>query len=150
MLILLLVAMPVLFTGCITLRFHYDDINADQISSIAIYDLRESSDFGSGFYENTEPVYTLEEAQKEPFLEALAKIEFKDTLVLLPVPFDPSFDYGKWVVRINYTDGSYQLISCGGYGETFDANGETTDGNHYGCDDVVWEEFICDYVPAEI
>lgn len=149
-LLLILAALTILLTGCVTLRNHFDDIDPDEVSSIDIYDLRETSGDESGFYEDVVPVYTLEETIHSDFLDSLAEIEFTDTLILLPVAVDPSFYYGDWVVRINFSDNSYRLISSQGYGESFDADGKKTDSDHYGCDDEVWEQFISQYLPEEI
>ena len=44
---------------------------------------------------------------------------------------------------------SYQFISCAGYGTSFDAEGEQTDNNHYGCDDDVLERFVTKYLPED-
>ena len=51
---------------------------------------------------------------------------------------------------MNYTNGSYELISCDGYGETFDQNGEQIRYHHYGCDDDEWWAFIQKHVPEDI
>lgn len=149
-LILIIPALIILLTSCITLRNYYDDIDTDEVSSIDIYDLREASNRESGFYENIDPVHTLDETQHGEFLKSLAKIEFTDVLILFPMAIDPSFYYGDWVVRINYFDGSYKFISSFGYGESFDADGQRTDSDHYGCDSEVLEQFISQYLPEDV
>ena len=62
---------------------------------------------------------------------------------------DPSFHYGDWVVRLNYTDNYYELISSGGYGEIYDNNDEVVDTNHYGCEDDEWESFVTQFLPDD-
>ncbi len=112
LLALLVSALSVLLVGCVTQRTHHDDIESDTVASIEIYDLRNTTYYSAGFDDHLDPVYALEEDQLDAFLTDLAEIEFSDTLILLPVPTDPSFEYDEWVVRINYTDGSYRFISC--------------------------------------
>ena len=148
-LMLIITVLCVSLTGCVTFRDHIDNIDDENVSSIEIYDLRESQFSESGFYENVDSVYTLDETIHSDFLDDLAKIQFSDTLILFAAS-DPSFYYGDWVVRINFTDGSYRFVSCGGYGETFDKDGNGIDSDHYGCDDEVWEHLIASYIPEEI
>ena len=147
---IVLTVLAISLSGCVTLRNRIDDIDVKNVSSINIYDLRESSDHESGFYEKIAPVYTLEETIFNDFFDTLDEIVFTDTLILLPVAADPSFYYSSWVVRINFSDGSYRFISCGGYGESFDSSGNITNRNHYGCDYDEWEQFIVKYLPVEL
>ena len=144
-------AMIVSLTGCIIIPRHMNyEIDADDVSSVEIYDLRSSETHDSGFHKSETPVYTVEDDQITDFLSDLAEIQFTDTIVITIAAVDPSFYYGDWVVRINHTDGSYSLISCRGYGETCDENDQRTSSNHYGCEDDEWEQLIGNYVPADI
>lgn len=148
----LLLTVLVSFSSCILIPVYkyHDDIDAETVSSIDIYDLRSTQIHHSGFLETEQPVYTLSEDQVDTFLADLAEIRFEDTIIIVLTPIDPSFNYGDWVVRINYTDGSYSLISSHGYGETFDQNNVKTDSDHYGCDDEEWEDLIRGYIPNEL
>lgn len=149
--VVLLVLLTVLLNSCvITLFTRYNDIDINEVSSIDIYDLRGRDAYGSNFCEDTDPVYTLEEEQESAFLESLGEIRFRDMIFLIPAAVDPSFYYYEWAVRVNYADGSYRLISYGGYGEFFDADGQRTDSNHYGCDDDEWRQLIGEYLPEEL
>ena len=84
------------------------------------------------------------------FLSDLSNIQFSDTIIIAIAAVDPSFYYDDWVTRINYTDGSFSLISCDGFGESYDANDQVTDRNHFGCDNDEWKQFIGKYVPYDI
>lgn len=144
--VILLFSTLISLSGCIILTFdkYYDDIDRDKLSSIEIYDLRGDRTFA-------EPsVYTLKEEQIDAFLDDLAKIRFEDMMIITIAAVDPSFEWGDWAARINYTDGTYMLISSGGYGETLDANDEVIDSNHYGCEEYVWNNFVKTYLPEEI
>ncbi len=137
--------------GCIIIPqyTYYDDIDREQVSSVDIYDLR-NGDHSARFLETEVSVYTLTEYQLDSFFSDLADIRFANHIVIVLAAVDPSFYYDDWVVRINYTDGSYCLISCGGYGETYDANHQVIDSNHYSCDDEEWNQFIGKHVPKAI
>jgi hypothetical protein len=149
--VLSLLITMLLLTSCIIIPL-YKVYNFDNetVSSIDIYDLRGDENCYSGFWEEKSPVYTVDENNKENFLSDLSHISFSDTLVITIAAIDPGFSYGDWVAKINFENGSYTFISYGGYGETFDENGEIIDSNHFSCDYDKWEEFISKYVPEEI
>ena len=148
---ILFMAILTSLTGCIIIPLHKQyKIDAADVSSIEIYDLRNKEKYGSGFIETEIPVYTIEEEKIDEFLEDLSDIHFSDTILIVLAPTDPSFYYDEWVAKVNYIDGSYSLISCDGYGEAYDANDQRIDSNHYGCDDEEWKRFIKKYVPFEV
>lgn len=137
-------------TGCIVIPFYKNfDISPDTVSSIEIYDLREVFDTDE-FLEKGIPAYTIPEGDRADFLQALSEIEFSDSIMITIAAMDPSFSYDEWTIRINYTDGSYEFISCANYGEVFDSNGKRTDSHHWGCDEEEWHGFISRYVPESI
>ena len=139
-------------TGCIVIPLYkyYDDIDTEKVSSVDIYDLRNSESYYSDFLETETPVYTLKDDQLNEFWGDLGKIRFTDQIIITIAAVDPSFSYDEWVVRINYIDGSYSLISCDGYGETYDKNNQVIDTNHFGCDNEEWKQFIGKYLPKEL
>lgn len=138
-------------TSCIIIPRHkYYDIDFEKVSSIEIYDLRSSETHYSDFIKSETPVYTIEEDKMADFLSDLSNIRFSDTIIITIAAIDPSFCYDDWVVRINYNDGSYFLISCDGYGENYDENDKVTGTNHFSCEDDEWKEFIARYVPEDI
>lgn len=146
LLFVLICILSVSLTSCIIipLRRHYT-YSADKVSSIRFYDLRDSENRGSRFYEEETPVYTLPDEQNKEFLKDFSKITFKDTIVIVLAAMDPSFYYGDWVVEIVFADGSYSFYSTGGFGETFNANGECVKTNHYSADDEDLEKLIGKY-----
>ena len=141
----IVVLLGVLFSlsGCIVLSFdhYYDDIDKEKLSSVEFYDLRGSENFSIAL------LYTLPEDQTDAFLEELAKIRFEETMVIVLAAVDPSFEWGNYVLKLNYTDGTYALISSEGYGEICDENGEVIDVNHYGCNEKEWNRLIKKYLP---
>ena len=138
-------------TGCIVIPLRHNfEINADEVESVDIYDLREVDTLYGDFVETEKPVYKIPADKNVEFLSELSKIEFSDSIVIVLAAVDPSFYYGEWTVRINYTDGSFELISSHGFGERFDKNGEIADTHHWGCDSEEWHEFISNYVPEDI
>ena len=138
-------------SSCIIIpRYHHFEIDTSTVSSIQIYDLCENEDYSSRFLETETPVYEIPKEQTASFVAELNSIEFSDYIIIVLAAIDPSFNYGEWTVRINYSDGTYELISNGGYGETYDSNNERVSGHHWSCDDAEWEAFIGKYIPAEI
>ena len=145
----LLLVMSIL-TSCIIPLNKKFRFKKERVESIEVYDLCQCKNTeGSSFLETESPVYEIPEEALDDFLTDLAEIRFSDALVLLPIPQDPSFWYGTWTLRINYIDGSYQLLSNCGYGQTFDARGEITDTHHFSCDKEEWEALIGKYLPEE-
>ncbi len=151
LLTLTLVLVMITLPSCIMIPLHKSfEIDTATVSSIEIYDLYGVDNSGGEFVKTETPVYKIPEENHSDFLSDLSEIQFSDTIIIMIAAIDPSFYYDQWTVRINYTDGSFELISCGGYGESFDENGEYTNSHHYGCDDEEWSAFIGKYVPEEI
>lgn len=140
---ILALSLLVSLTSCVV-KYKTYNIDAETVSSIEIFDLGER---GSLDMPET-PSYTVESDQQADLLSDLSDIQFSDTIILFAAN-DPSFSFGRWVVRINYTDGSYTLISDGGYGETYDAAEQKILRNHFDCDADEWERFLAKYLPTE-
>ena len=150
--IALILCLLVSLSSCIIipLRKQYG-IDPEKVASVEIYDMRNKNQYNSDgkFFAETEtPVCSVEKVAD--FLSDLSNITFTDSIIIVIAAIDPSFKYGDWVVRINYSDGIYSLISNAGYSQTFDANGEQIDSNHYGCESAEWNELISKYVPGDI
>jgi hypothetical protein len=145
-LLVLISILSVCLTSCIIipLRRHYT-YSADEVSCIRFYDLRDSYSRTSGFDEEETAIFTLPDEQMKEFLTDFSKITFKDSIIIVLAAVDPSFCYGPWVVEIVFTDGSYSFYSTGGFGETFDANGECIRTSHYSADDEDLEKLIGKY-----
>lgn len=131
-------------SGCIIIPISkYYDISAEDVLSVQFYDLRNDKDAQlPGFDKIYDPVFTLPEDSNEAFLEAFSELRFSDTLVFVIAAIDSSFSYGDWVIRINFSDGSYTFYSCGGYGETYDADGKYITSTHLSCEIDELEELI--------
>ena len=146
---LLILALLLSLSSCIVIPIYKNfDLDPETVSSVQIYDLR----FGDSYYDDFLEqefllVHTLEASQTSDFLSDLAEIRFSKHLVIMIAAMDPSFHYGDWVVRVNYTSGAYSLISCDGYGTEYDANGELIKTHHFGCDREEWKDLIMRYIP---
>ena len=136
-------------TSCIIIPIYKTyEIDEETVSSIQIYDLcTETEGF---FLDESEPVYEIPKDKTADFLNDLSDIQFSDAISIVIAAIDPSFSFDTWTVRINYTDGSYELISCDGYGQIYNKDGEITDTHHYGCDQDECDEFIAKYLPEDI
>ncbi len=149
----LILVLVINLTGCIVipLKSRYYDYDPETIETVEIYDLRSKYMTDSSFLETDLPVYTVPEEQQVEFVTDIGKIEFKMYILIILAAVDPSFHYGDWAVRLNRVDGSYVLLSDGGYAEIYDENGERTEYRNY--DDTDWEQWntlIEAYVPQEI
>ena len=133
-------------SGCIIIpretNYH---ISPDEVSSIQFYDLNGHEARYSGFQYNLSPVYTLSEEDHQDFLAEFSKLEFSDTVFITIAAIDSEYNYGNWVVRINFSDGSYTLYSSGNYGETFNAEESLTDWTRFSCEPTELAELIHKY-----
>ena len=149
--ILTIVLVMLALTSCIIIPLYKRfEIDADTVVSIEIYDLCEYDSLYGGFVKTELPVYKIPEEKVADFLSELGEIRFTDAIIIVLAATDPSFYYDVWTVRINYIDGSYELISCDGYGQTYNKDGEITDSHHFGCDQEEWLTFVGKYVPEDI
>ena len=78
-----------------------------------------------------------------------SRLKFSDAIVIVLAAIDPSFYYGDWVIRINFSNGQYTFYSCDGYGETFDAEGERISSTHFSCDDEELKNLVGKYYETE-
>lgn len=152
MLALITVLLICTLSACIMIpRRKNFEIDPETVASVEFYDLREyKGPEESAFLKTEVPVYTLPTGSTAAFLSDLGDIRFSDTIIITIAAIDPSFRYGEWVVRINYTDGSFQLLSDGGYGESFDANGERTSSHHFSPKDERWSALMEKYLPQSV
>ncbi|MBQ9081873.1 MAG: hypothetical protein IJY28_00015 [Clostridia bacterium] len=150
MALVLIFVLMVSLSGCIIIPLtKYYDIPAEEVASVQFYDLSgEEIPNESGFDEVCEPVWTVPETDHEALLDDFSKLKFSDAIVIVLAAYDPSFSYGDWVVRINFTNGQYTFYSCGGYSETFDANGKWSSATHFSCDREELEQLIGKYYEA--
>ena len=150
LLVIVTLLLVVSLSGCIIIPlWKYYDIPAEEVASVQFYDLRDLESNRSNFATTLEPVYTIPEEDKGTFLDDFSKLKFSDTIVISLAAVDPSFDYGDWVVRINYSNGQYTFYSCAGYGATFDSEGTYLSSTHYSCDDEELENLVSKYYEIE-
>ncbi|MBQ4428564.1 MAG: hypothetical protein II871_02190 [Clostridia bacterium] len=147
-----IVILALLFSlqGCIWIprSAYYNDIAKETVTSIDIFDVRDDAPCRpEQFLEEYDPIQNLSDEAAQEFLNELAEFRFSNDIFIVLAAMDPSFNYGSFTARINYADGTYQLISCYGCGETYTSSGECIDINHYLCDIDTWEEFIKKYLP---
>lgn len=144
---LMVLVLIVSLSGCIIIPLskHYD-ISAEEVASVQFYDLRnQESTAYSGFDKTQQPVYTVPQEQTEEFLNDFSNLRFSDTIIIVLAAIDPSFSYGDWVIRINFSDGRYSFYSSRGYGETRDAESNFISSTHFSCDDEDLENLISKY-----
>ena len=142
-----------MLTSCIIIPlYRHFRIDIYEVESIEIYDLPEieTYNYQSGFEERLSSIYTLSGEQKNAFLSDLGEIQFKDAIVIVLAAMDRSARYNRWSIKINYTSGSYDTLSCDGYGHSYDENGEMVDSHYYSCEYEVWYALIEKYVPTEL
>lgn len=133
-------------SSCIVIpRSKFYQISAEEVTSVQFYDLRNVKSGSSGFDKTCEPVYSVPEEDLEHFLHDFSRLEFTDTILIVIAAIDPSFYYGDWVVRINFSNGQYTFYSCDGYGETFNSEGDCISSTHFSCDDKDLENLIDKY-----
>ena len=150
LLTVLLAAQLAVLSSCIWVpKYASYDIAEEKLASVDIYDLRDCSS-RADFYESEFSDYTLKAEQIDGFVAALESLRFDDSTFFVLAATDPNFTYGDWVVRLNYTDGTYTLISSDGFGATYDQDYNVIDSNHYSYDDKKWEQFVCQYLPTEL
>ncbi len=144
-----------LLTGCLIshkTKYH-DDISTENVTRIEIYDCRAEVDSydpaTKGFHKDKDPVCALVNDDIASFLEDFGKVKFEDKVYFILAPQDPSFHFGKWVVRILFTDGTSSFYSSYGYNLTLDSDDNFVTGNHYCCDDAEWEALIAKYYSWE-
>ncbi len=150
-LFMLTVIVTCTLTSCIIIPVYENfEIDADTVASIEIYDLCQADSLYGEFVKTETPVYEIPAEKNTDFLNDLSEIRFSDHIIIVLAAIDPNFYYDEWTIRINYMDGSYELISSDGFGETYANNGEVIDSHHLGCDQEEWRVFIGKYVPEDI
>ena len=144
----LLIALLCTLTGCIVVPVHdyCNDIDPASVASIEIYNLRNVNTLEGRFLETETPVRILQPLQHAAFLYDLSRIHFTTEILLLPIPSDPSRYYGDLTIRINFTDGSFQLVSDRSFGQSFDKDGKMVEYNYYACDSAEWQQFVQNYL----
>lgn len=139
--VFLLLCLTLSLCGCAYFRYDFKDLEQGNIQFIEFYNLSEAEYRDSQAVLETEPYYILPAEDKERFLEQLKQIKFEDVVPLF-MSSDPSFEYGFYVVRFQFEDGSYKCLSSGGFNEIFDSEGKCITSDHYFCNDEQWIRLI--------
>ena len=140
-----------LLNGCISIpQYTTFDISSEEVESVVVFDFSGFESRDSYLLRDEIPVYEVEEEKIPDFLSDLSKIQFSEHIIVGVMAWDPIFKYGEWTVRINYSDGTYEFISCAGYGETCDEDGEVVSCHHFSCDEQEWSKFIGKHIPDDI
>ena len=150
----LLLAMTLCLSGCMIIPISaYYVIPPGDVVSVQFYDLSglPTWDVTFGFdMTEQEPFFVLPEEDKTAFLEDFSHLEFSDTILLVLAAIDPSFSYGRYVVRIDFTDGDFTYYSTIGYGESYDREGNFKSSTNFSCDEdelVALMERYCQALP---
>ncbi len=134
------------FSSCLVYwTYDFKDVQTENVQSVEFYDHTGEKRQGPEDVLERGSFYALNGEQSAQFIEELKEITFS-TWVIIGAAVDPHFTYGDYVVRINFKDGSYKLMSNSGYQQTFDKNGEGISGNYHGCEDTEWNDLIYAYV----
>ena len=139
--IFLLLCLVLSLCGCAHFHYDFEDLEQGNIRLIEFYNLSEAEYRNSQAVLEAEPYYIMPVEDKKRFLEKLKQIKFEDVVPLF-MPSDPSFEYGFYVVRFQFEDGSYKFLSSGGYNEMFNSEGKCIEADHYSCDDEQWIRLI--------
>lgn len=132
---------------------YYTDIDKEDVASIEIFDCSEEVDsyqsVGIGTLKDKEPMYSLEDAQIEPFLKDLSEIRFFDKGGLAIGAVDPSFYFGRRVVKISYQNGDCLYLSDRNYCVMDAIDDKDFFSNHCAPDEEEWSSLINSYVPEQ-
>lgn len=140
--VLLVITLSVNLSGCIpvTLDTDYEiSQGIDQIQSIALYERMDDSELL-----HDTPVAIVSTENFGAFVEDLEDIYAWSGFYITIAAQDPSFAFGKQVIRIDYKDGSQELISNLGYQE-IRKNEKAVGGLHYSFDDDAWDALLLKY-----
>lgn len=132
--------------GCFYVTFdEYYELSqdADEIASIQILENLGNNVLADVALAELEPI------EFENFAAELEKLPFKNDMVIFLAAMDPSTHFGTYVVKVSYSDGAYELISCADYQEYYNADGEMG-YKHYSLSTAKWESFLSEYMNESI
>ena len=139
-------------TGCIHWETSVDYKllhDTSQIQSIRIY--KTKSGIGYNYSDPIDPCSALlgeiSSDQVADFVEELTALPFTEShlILLFPAAVDPNFYYGNHIVKVEYLDGSCELISyC--IQRQFPLNEKYPDTTRYGTENEQWLDFLQNWV----
>ena len=148
--LLLISLVSTLLTGCIQWETaeKYELLqDTSNIKSIRIYSENTDSEILYNYSDPTEPCGELlgeiPSGQYDAFVEELLGLSYVDhhIIFLVPAAYDPNFYYLSPIVKIEYYDGSCELISSA-IQRQFNVNEEYPDVTDYDVDDDAWNTFL--------
>ena len=143
---ILLAALLVMLTGCVTLHFSWKFLHGtDQISQIEVFYLEDVDDFN--LPDDAVPVALIAPEDYDDFCGEIQNIDFTDTILLLPAAVDPSWYLQGYVVRIVYQNGDFEVICNQGYQYQETADGWGGKSRHYSFPKSFdWDAFVKGYI----
>ena len=136
------------FSGCITWNIPFSSMqDIERVENIYIYHLEEPLYYTEIDLLPSTPTHTIEESNFTPFIQDLEQIPFERVVFALGA-IDFIKTYESYAVKIEYQDGSYELIGhC--LQQTFAKDGTDTSMNHLFCEEEVWLAFLQKYVDIQ-
>jgi len=137
-------------TGCIpVITDEYYEISqeTENIESIALYACDNTGDELNKLDEI--PLASVQRDDFAAFVNELEGIYAKTGFYITIAAQDPSFCFGKYVVKITYQNGDQEFVSNGGYQELLTADG-TGKGMHYSFDKTQWDALLQKYFFSEV
>ena len=154
---LLLSLVCVCFTGCISWEtpVKYELMHdVSEILSIRIYCTDDGSDVVYNYSDPDDPcrilIGEIPSEHYSNFVEELVGLSFSEShmILMVPLPIDPNFYYGKYLVKVEYIDGRCELIS-NPLSYQFEANGDISKLIRYSIDRELWLSFLQNWVDIE-
>ena len=149
-----------LFLACVTLTgcIHWETPvryelmqDVSNIESIRIYGTDDGSEVLYDYSDPIDPCRVLlveiPSEQFAAFTEELTSLSFVEPhlIFLFPVTYDPNFYYGNYLVKIEYHDGSCELISDI-IQRQFRVNEKYADSSDYNTEYEAWLAFLRNWV----
>ena len=147
---LLLLALSL--SSCMNIPVSYEPANGtDGVSSVKIYYVDNKN--GCDAWKDAPDLEELATASAEvpsfrhdKMFADLKDLKFQDSILLVPIPSDPSFYMYGYILAITYEDGGYEYITPNGI-QVYGENAEDFGCSHLSCDTEDWKSFIDKYVP---
>ena len=150
LLVLLVIMLTVVLSGCIhwETNVKYELLfDPSEIESILVYAAADNYNYSDPIEPCGELLGEIPAEQYAVFTEELTGLPFVEPhlIILFPVTYDPNFYYGNYIVKIEYHDGSCELISDI-IQRQFRVNEKYSDTFCYSAGDEAWLVFLKNWV----
>ena len=140
----------VILTGCIhwqTSEIYELKHDISEIKSIRIYSTADNYSYSDPIEPCGELLGEIPAEQYAQFTEELTGLSFVEShmILLIPDSYDPNFYYGYYIVKIEYHDGSWELISDI-IQRQFSANDRISSTTRYSTAQESWLAFLQNWV----